>query len=192
MILVDEYFRHYPAQRKVAEFLLRNGICVRNGRMMVAGVSVSATGVAKATGVTRKVVQQTVERITGTNALRLLFERLALEMKPESIAPVMNWEVIEVELNDASAVGSVLGVLPKEDNPPVAITFRNLPGESSQVVVVFDRPVDGDTVARLEALGGVSRVVIKPPERDRTRLVCTFCDVIYCSRKKFEGDGGDD
>ncbi|WP_148881997.1 regulator of amino acid metabolism, contains ACT domain protein [Thermococcus aciditolerans] len=185
MILIDEYFRHYPARKKVAEFLLRHGIEIRNGSMLLDGVELPITEVARATGVTRKVVYLTVETIENTTALRLLFERLRPELRIEDLAPAMNWEVLELRLaeSDGRAVPAVLDVLLRDGNRPISVRFRNLPGEAPYLSIVVERPISGEAISDIEGIGGIERMLIKTPEKVKTKLVCTFCEVKYCPRR---------
>ncbi|WP_297073647.1 regulator of amino acid metabolism, contains ACT domain protein [Thermococcus sp.] len=193
MILIEEYFRPYPARKRVAEFLLRNGVSVREGSMGFAGVELSISEVAKAVGVNRKVVYQTVETIGASNALRLLFERAEPELKVEGIAPAMNWEVIEIEVIErpAEVLHRVLGAVLKEGNEAVSVSMRNLPGEEARISIVVEKPLKGETLRALEGIAGIKKVLIKTPEKDKTRLVCTFCEVKYCPKRLEGGDNED-
>ncbi len=194
MILIDEYFRHYPARRKVAEFLLKNGVSVRNGSINFCGVELPFSEVAKASGVNRKIVYYTVKMIESTNALRLLFERAEPELKVEGIAPVMNWEVLraEVEGKPTEVLHSLLGAILEEENEVVSVDMRSLPGEETQLSIVLERPLKGETLKKIGEIPGIRRILIKTPEKDKTKLVCTFCEVKYCPKRLEGGDNVED
>jgi len=185
MILIEEYFRQYPARKKVAEFLLRNGVSVRNGHPNLSGAKLSISEVAKASGANRKVVYYTVEIIESTSALRLLFERIEPELKVESIAPVMNWEVlqVEVEKKPTKVLQNLLGVILDEGNEVVSVSMKSLPGEETQLSIVLEKPLKGETLKKMGEIPGIRRILIKTPEKDKTKLVRTFCEVVYCPRR---------
>ena len=190
MILIEEYFRHYPARRRVAEFLLRHGINVRNGSLYLGDVEIPVSEVAKAVGVNRKVVYFTVETIEASNALRLLFRRLRPELKVEAIAPAMGWEIIEIEVNagPTAVLRNILGHIAEEGNEAVSVSLRNLPGEGAYISIVMERPLRGETVKKIGNIPGIKRILIRTPEKDKTKLVCTFCEVKYCPKRP-EGGG---
>ncbi len=194
MILVDEYFKQYPARKRVAEFLLRNGVSVREGSMGFAGVELSISEVARAVGVNRKVVYHTIKTIETSNALHLLFEKVEPELKVEGIAPAMNWEVLEIEVQErpAEVLHRVLGAVLSEGNEVVSVNLRNLPGEGAYISIVAEKPLKGETLRTLEGVAGIKKVLIKTPEKDKTRLVCTFCEVKYCPKKLEGGDNVED
>ncbi len=185
MILIDEYFKHYTARKKVAAFMLANGISVRNDSAYFNGVELPVSEVARASGVNRKVVYQTINTIETSNALRLLFERAEPELKVESIAPAMNWEVLEIEAKEGhtEVLHSVLGAILDEGNEVVSVNLRDLPGEETYLSIVVENPLRGETIKKIGGIPGIKRVLIKTPERDKTKLVCTFCEVVYCPRK---------
>ena len=185
MILIDEYFRQYPARRKVAEFLLRNGVSVRNGSMSFHGVELPISEVARATGVNRKAVYVTMETIETSNALRLLFKRIEPELKVESIAPAMNWEVlqVEVEKNPTEVLHHILRIILDEGNEVISVDLRNPPGEKTHLSITLERPLKGETLRRFKDILGVRRLLLRTPEKDKTKLVCTFCEVVYCPRR---------
>ncbi|WP_297535480.1 regulator of amino acid metabolism, contains ACT domain protein [Thermococcus sp.] len=190
MILIDEYFKNYPARKRVAEFLLKNGISVRNGSLYIGNVEVSPSAVARALGVNRKVVYFTVETIESSGALRLLFERLKPGLSVEEVAPAMGWETLEIEVNGspAAVLESVLKGVAAEGNDVVSVNLRNLPGEDVYLSIVVERPLRGETLRKIGGAPGVRRILVRTPERDKTKLVCTFCEVRYCPRR-LEGGG---
>jgi len=185
MILIDEYFRQYPARRRVVEFLLRHGISVRNSSMLLDGVTLSVSEVAEATGVNRKAVYLAVETIECTDALRILFENLGQELNVASMAPVMGWETLElgVEGSPAEVLGNVLKKITADGNDVVAVNLRKLPGEGVYLSIVVEKPLGGRALGEIGRIPGVMRILVKTPERDKTRLVCTFCGVKDCPRR---------
>jgi len=190
VILIDEYFKHYPARKRVAEFLLRTGISVRNGSFYLEDAELSPSAIARALGVNRKVVYLTAETIESSKALCLLFERLKPKLKLEEVAPVMGWETLEIEVNGSPAkvLGNVLRRITDEGNDVVSVDLRNLPGEGAHLSLVLEKPLEGRTLKEIGEIPGVTRILVKTPERDKTRLVCTFCEVKYCPRRL---DGAD-
>jgi len=185
MILIDEYFRNYPARKKVAEFLLRTGVSVRDGSFYLEGAELSPGSMAKALGVNRKVVYLTAETIEFSKALSIFFQNLRPGLRVEAIAPVMGWEALQIEVSGSpgEVLKNVLGKITAEGNDVIAVNLRNLPGESARLSVVLERPLGGRILQEIGRIPGVTRILVKTPERDKTKLVCTFCEVRYCPKK---------
>ncbi|NJF24628.1 regulator of amino acid metabolism, contains ACT domain protein [Thermococcus sp. Bubb.Bath] len=191
MLLVEEYFKHYPARKKVAEALVRYGIRVRHGKTYCGNVEVPISELARVIGVNRKIIYHTVEMVERHNALRLFFEKLEPELRIEEIAPMMNWEVLEVELDENAhkeATARILEILSKEKGRLISAHLRNLYGETPRLSVVVDRPLRSETIARIKDVPGAKKLLLRTPEKDKLRLVCTFCEVEYCPRRLERGD----
>ncbi len=194
MILIDEYFRHYPARKKVAEFLLRHGINVRDGLLYLDDVEVPTSSVARAVGVSRKVVYLTAETIESSSALHLLFEKLKPELRVEDMAPTMGWETLEVEVSGfpGRVLSEILDRIIATGNEVISVTLRNLLGEKTYLSIVMENPLQGGTLNEISSVPGIKRILVKTPERDKMKLVCTFCEVRYCPRKLEGGGNGED
>ncbi|WP_297068815.1 regulator of amino acid metabolism, contains ACT domain protein [Thermococcus sp.] len=189
MLLIEEYFKCYPARKKLVEALIRYGISVRNGRTYCGDIEIPISELARVVGVNRKIVYHTIEMIQHQNALRLLFEKLQPELKIEEIAPMMNWEVLEVELDEKlhkKAVAGILGVVSKEKGKLISVHLCNLYGEIPRLSIVLDTPLRSETLVRIRNIPGVKKMLLRTPEKDKLKLVCTFCEVEYCPRK--DGD----
>jgi predicted regulator of amino acid metabolism with ACT domain len=191
MLLVDEYFKHYPARKKVAEALVRYGIRVRDGKTYCSDIEVPVSELARVIGVNRKIIYHTIEMIEKHNALRLFFEKLEPELKIEEIAPMMNWEVLEVELDGNAhkeATAKILEILSSEKGRLISAHLRNLYGETPRLSVVIDRPLQSEIIALIKDVPGVKKLLLRTPEKDKLRLVCTFCEVEDCPRRLERGD----
>jgi predicted regulator of amino acid metabolism with ACT domain len=195
MLLIEEYFKEYPARKKVAEALVHYGIGVRNGKVYCGEIEVPISELARVIGVNRKIIYHTIEMIERHNALRLFFEKLEPELKIEEIAPMMNWEVLEVELDENThkeATAKILEILSREKGRLVSAHLRNLYGETPTLSVVIDRPIQSETIARIKDVPGAKKLLLRTPEKDKLKLVCTFCEVRYCPRRLERGDKGED
>lgn len=94
MLILEAYFKNYPARRKVAEFLFENGLSVKNGKIYIKNVEVPISELARAIGVNRKIIYHTIEYIEKTYPpLKLVFERLNPLPSLIDVAPPLCWEV---------------------------------------------------------------------------------------------------
>jgi predicted regulator of amino acid metabolism with ACT domain len=195
MLLVDEYFKHYPARKKLAEVLVRYGISIRDGKAYCGDIEVPISELARIVGVNRKIIYHTIDMIQRHNALRLFFEKLQPELRIEEIAPLMNWEVLEVELDEnvhREATARILEILSEERGRLISVHLRNLYGETPILSIVIDHPFQSKTLAQVKEVRGVKKLLLRTPEKDKLKLVCTFCEVEYCPRRLGGGDVRED
>ncbi|AFK22036.1 hypothetical protein [Pyrococcus sp. ST04] len=184
--ILEEYFRNYPARRKVVEFLWNAGLSVRNGRVYVKDVEVPITGIAQATGVNRKIVYHTIEYIESKPALKILFENLSPRSSLISIAPLMGWEVLELTIQKGSyekVLAKVLGILAERRIRVVEIFGNNPYQDKSKAYLVIEGVLPFEVIASMRSEGALEKIVIHTPERNKERMICPKCEVKYCPRK---------
>lgn len=100
-----KHLRDYPAQAKVARKLLQYGLRVSNNRVYCNSIELSASVLARAIGVDRRVVSATVRTISRVKELDSIFSNLLATCHLKDMAPKMGWGVIEIVPTDASKTG---------------------------------------------------------------------------------------
>lgn len=70
MSILDDVFSSRRGQRRVAEFMLRNGISVKSGKLFFSGVELADVKVARALDVDRRVVRTTIDSIEKDKRLK--------------------------------------------------------------------------------------------------------------------------
>ncbi len=186
LLIIEEYFRNFPARKKVAEVLVKYGISVRNSKLYIGEIDVPVNSVAQVAGVNRKIVYHTIEFIEKTYELKSIFERLEPITSLSQIAPIMGWEVLEIELkrsNYGCLLEKIFKILSEK-----SCEIRQLVGEKeytdrSRLTIVLEKPVNLEVVGAIRALEGVDSITIHTSEMDKKKLVCTYCKVKYCPRK---------
>jgi len=186
LLIVREYFKNFPARRKVAEILVNNGISVRNSKLYVGDVEIPINSVARAAGVNRKIVYHTIEYIEKTYELRSIFEKLTPHLMLENIAPIMGWEAIEIQFKKGRfgcSLEKITKILSEK-----ACEIRQIIGERelldrNRLIIIVDRPVKMDTIAEIKRIEDVETIVIHTAEKDKEKLICNYCKVKYCPRK---------
>ncbi|BAD86219.1 hypothetical protein, conserved [Thermococcus kodakarensis KOD1] len=135
MLILEAYFKNYPARRKVAEFLFENGLSVKNGKIYIKNVEVPISELARAIGVNRKIIYHTIEYIEKTYPFKLVFERLNPLPSLIDVAPLMGWEVLEIDVEKDQyqmAFSDVLRLLAEDNTPIMEVFGRNLRGRNKQ------------------------------------------------------------
>ncbi|ASJ01340.1 regulator of amino acid metabolism, contains ACT domain protein [Thermococcus gorgonarius] len=186
MLILEEYFKNYPARRKVAEFLFENGLSVKNGKIYLQNVEIPISELARVIGVNRKIIYHTIDYIEKTYPLKLIFERLNPLPSLIDVAPLMGWEVLEIELekNAYLKASSEVFRLLHENNIAVMETFsRNLREEPAKLYIVIDGTLPVEVFVKIKDIPGFRKLIIHTPERDKEKFVCNYCEVKYCPKR---------
>jgi predicted regulator of amino acid metabolism with ACT domain len=186
MLILEAYFKSYPARKKVAEFLFENGLSVKNGKIYLRDVEVPISELARVIGVNRKIIYHTIEYIEKTYPLKLIFEKLNPLPSLIDVAPLMGWEVLEIELEKEDYLNSfsmILGMLATNGVPVMEVFSRNLREEPSKLYVVIDGTLPVDVFAKLKTIKGFQKLILQTPEKSKEKLVCNYCEVKYCPKR---------
>lgn len=186
MLILEAYFKNYPARRKVAEFLFENGLSVRNGKIYIRNVEVPISELARAIGVNRKIIYHTIEYIEKTYSLKLIFERLNPLPGLIDVAPLMGWEVLEIDVDKGGyerAFAEVMRILAENNVRVMEVFSRNLREGTSKIFIVIDGTLPVETFAKIKDIRGFQKFILHTPEREKEKLVCNYCEVKYCPKR---------
>ena len=186
LFIVREYFRNYPARKKVAEILVNNGISIRNSKPYIGDVEISVNAIARAAGVNRKIVYHTIEYIEKTYELKSIFERLRPSSNLDQIAPIMGWEVLEITFKKGKfgcSLEKIAKILSEKACEIRQIIGEREIGDSNKLIIIVENPLKMDTIAEIKNIEHVESILIHTAEKDKEKIVCNYCKVKYCPRK---------
>ena len=162
--LLTRYFQRFPAQSRVAQTLLVQGLSVRPDGVYSGDVAISDTALARACKVDRRIISATVDTIRREPELARFYARLTPTCHLKDAAPVMGWGVIEIIPSDArepgilSHVATVLarrGISIRQaivDDPDLV--------EEPRLYVITEQRVPGDAIEEIRTGHGVKGVTI--------------------------------
>ncbi|ACS90218.1 MULTISPECIES: hypothetical protein [Thermococcus] len=186
MLILDSYFKNFPARRKVAEFLFETGLSVKNGKIYLREVEVPISELSRVIGVNRKIIYHTIEYIEKTYPLKMIFEKLNPLPSLVTMAPIMGWEVLEIELEKTDysfALSELLRYLHESNVPIMEIFSRNLRQEDAKAYIIIDGILPVDVFVKIKDIPGFKKLVLHTPEKSKERVVCSYCEVKYCPKK---------
>lgn len=186
MLILEEYFKNYPARKKVAEFLFENGLSVKNGKIYLRNVEIPISELARVIGVNRKIIYHTIDYIEKTYPLKLVFERMNPLPSLIDVAPLMGWEVLEIELEKGKylkAFSEVLALLHENNITVMEVFSRNLREEPAKLYIVIDGTLPVNVFVRIKDIEGFRKLIIHTPEKDKEKFVCNYCEVKYCPKR---------
>ncbi len=185
-LIIDAYFGEYPARKKVAEIMFNSGLSVRGGKIFSGNVEVPVSSVARAAEVNRKIVYYTIEFIEKNYALRSIFERMEPMANLKDVAPIVGWEVLELDMDMTEISCSLKDVVNILSD--MGCHVRQIVGENplltdGKIFIVLTRPVPMELLERIREIPSVKDITLHTSERDKSKLACNFCKVKACPRR---------
>jgi hypothetical protein len=116
----------------------------------------------------------------------LIFERLTPLPSLIEVAPIMGWEVLEIEIEKSlysQAVAKVLDLLSKNNISIMEIFSRNLRQEDSKAYIVIDGTIPVEVFIKIKDTPGFKKLILHTPEKRKENFVCAYCEVRYCPKK---------
>ncbi len=158
------YFKGYPAQEKLAQFMLVHGFRVSDGRVYAGAVELADTALARATNVDRRLVGATVRTIQRTPELLRFFSRIQPVCNLAEVAPSVGWGAIEIVPTSASKPGILSGVatLIAEAGISVRQVIVDDPDvvDDPRALIITEAPVPERLLPRIKTVDGVKSVVL--------------------------------
>jgi predicted regulator of amino acid metabolism with ACT domain len=162
---IEEVFREYPAQKRVALYLLEKGFQVKdNGRVACDGCEVPSTSLSRRLGVDRRVIDAAAARILETSELRSVFAKLRPIADLSESAPEIGLGVVSISVKDASKPGIIESLTDCMARHGVSIrqAIADDPYfvDEPRFTVITDEKVHGALLEELQGIEGVSEITI--------------------------------
>ena len=162
---VEKTFKSYPAQKKVAKYLLKMGFRVgKRNKVMCDNIELAHTQIGKEVGVDRRVVDAAVGRLLKNKKLMKTYANLESAAFLRSAAPAMGLGVVVITVKDASEPGVIGKIASTIANHGVSIrqAMADDPYLSEKPVftVITDRKIKGKLFEDLNGIKGVKKITI--------------------------------
>lgn len=162
---IREQFNRYPSQAKVADIMLRYGICCVNGKAFCGDVEIADSALSRAAGVDRRVVRSVLERMSGDPDLNRIFSELRPILMLDGIASEIGCSVLEIVPIDAKMPGILTEVtfVIYRAGLSVRQAVVNDSGDrkDSRLIIVVDGQIPSEIIPALRECRGVSGIVIR-------------------------------
>jgi len=162
---IEEVFSDYPAQKRVAVYLLERGFQVRDdGKIACDGCYVPSTSLARRLGVDRRVIDSAAARILETEELRKVYTKLKPVAFLRDSAPDIGLGVISIAVKDARKPGILERIT--DCIARYGVSIRQAIAEDPYFVdiprftVITAEKIPGALVEELKAMEGVSEITI--------------------------------
>lgn len=162
--LLTRYFQRFPAQSRVAQTLLAQGLRIDADGVYSGQIAISDTALARACGVDRRIISATVETIRHEPELNKVYSRLLPTCLLKDAAPMLRWGVIEIVPSDAREPGILAHVAQVISRRGISIRQAIVDDpdlvDEPRLYVITEAPVPMDVIAEIREGHGVKSVVI--------------------------------
>jgi hypothetical protein len=162
---IEEYFKGFPSQKKVAMLLLQRGFQISDaGRVMCSSIAIPHTQIAKELGIDRRVVDMTVGRILENPDVRKIYQGLQSIAFLRDTAPSLGLGVVVVSAMDASKPGIIGAVASKIAEHGLAIrqAIADDPyfTDDPKFTVITGGEIPGKLIEDLRKIEGVRNITV--------------------------------
>ncbi|MFC4448645.1 ACT domain-containing protein [Halorussus aquaticus] len=163
---IMQKFEGSPSQQAVIRLLLERGFSVNDdGRVVSGSIEIPNTQIAREIDVDRRVVDSTTDAILADEELRRIFQNISSIPSLMDLAPVLDLNVLTVNVNDADQPGIVATVttMLAENDISIRQTVSEDPEftDEPRLYIVTDDDVPGDVLNELKNLDFVHKIELK-------------------------------
>jgi predicted regulator of amino acid metabolism with ACT domain len=162
---VKKYLEGHPERLKVARILIENGLSVRNCKIYLNEIEIPPIRIARAAGVDRRTVKETLNAIQSNRELRLIFEGIrSAGPSLKEIAKHLNLGVVEITPVDAKVPGILASsamILAKNGlSIRQAIVDDPELSPEPKLSLIVEKKIPGELIPELLNVKGVAKVSV--------------------------------
>ena len=162
---IEESFKGYPGQKKVAKYFLSKGFRVGKGKKVLCdSIEIAHVQIGKEVGVDRRVVDATVGRILENKKLMKIYASLESTAFLRSAAPSMGLGVVIISVKNASkpgVIGEITSTIARHGvSIRQAVADDPYLSEKPVFTVITDSKIKGKLFDDLNAIKGVKKITI--------------------------------
>lgn len=162
---IKQHLENYPERLKVARILVENGLTVKNGRVYLNEIEIPRAHVAKAAGVDRRTVNETLKTIRDNVELRQIFEGLrSAGHSLKEIARHLGLGVVEITPVDARIPGILASsamILAKNGlSIRQAIVDDPELSPEPKLTLIVEKKIPGEIIPEFLKIKGVAKVSV--------------------------------
>jgi hypothetical protein len=162
---IKKHLEEYPERLKVARILVENGLSAKNGKILLNEIEIPPVRVARAAGVDRRTVNETLKAIKTNVELRIIFE----EIRPaghslKELAKHLNLGVVEITPVDAKAHGILANSAMVLTNGGLSIRQAIVDdpelSPEPKLTLIVEKKIPGELIPELLKISGVAKVAV--------------------------------
>ncbi len=162
---IQAVMKSHPERLKVAKLCLEDGLAIKADGIYLNQTEIPTARVARAAGVDRRTVTETIRMVTKHPDLRLVFENIqSAGLSLRGVAKQLGLGVVEITAQDPKAVGILAGA--SRLLADSGISIRQALVDDPELVpepkltLIAGKSVPGELIPRILKIKGVSKVSI--------------------------------
>jgi hypothetical protein len=162
---VKTYFEDHPERLKVTRALIENGLSVRTGRIYLNEIEIPPVRVARAAGVDRRTVKETLNAIGANRELRQIFEGIrSAGHSLKEIAKHLSLGVVEITPVNAKTPGILAdsAMILAKNGLSIRQAIVDDPELSPEpkLTLIVEKKIPGELISELLNVKGVAKVSV--------------------------------
>jgi predicted regulator of amino acid metabolism with ACT domain len=158
-------FETHPERLQVAEFLLKNGFSIRGNRIFVNEVELARLKVARAIGVDRRTVSETIRALDMDRKVRTIFSKLeSAGPSLRAAAKQLGLGVVEITADNPSKIGILANAsrVLAEHGISIRQALVDDPelNPDPKLTLIGDRVIPGKAIPLILGIPGVAKVSV--------------------------------
>ena len=156
---------HHPKRLKVARLCIENGLAIRDDGIYLNQIEIPTARIARATGVDRRTVVETMRMIRSDKDLRGIFEQLqSAGLSLRGVAKQLGLGVVEISASDPKDVGILAGASKLLADAGISIRQALVDdpelSPEPKITLIADASVPGKIIPEMLKIKGVARVSV--------------------------------
>jgi predicted regulator of amino acid metabolism with ACT domain len=162
---IKKHLEEYPERLKVARVLVENGLSVRNSKIYLNDIEVPPVRIARAAGVDRRTVSETLKVIKENRELKQIFEAIrSAGHSLKEIAKHLNLGVVEITPVDAKIPGILANsaMLLAKSGLSIRQAIVDDPELSPEpkLTLIVEKKIPGELIPELLKVNGIAKVSV--------------------------------
>lgn len=158
-------FHSHPERLKIAEFLLRNGLSIRDDKIWMNEIQVPVLNVARVAGVDRRTVNETMRVINANKELKIIYTNLeSAGPSLRAAAKHLGLGVLEITADDPARAGILANAskVLAEEGISIRQALVDDPELSPhpKLTLIGDRLIPGKAISLILKVPGVAKVSV--------------------------------
>jgi predicted regulator of amino acid metabolism with ACT domain len=162
---IKKRLQEYPERLRVARVLVENGLSAKDGKIYLNQIEIPPVRIARAAGVDRRTVNETLNTIKTNRELRLIFE----ELRPaghslKEIAKPLNLGVVEITPDDAKTPGILAksAMILSQANLSIRQAIVDDPELSPEpkLTLIVEKKIPGELIPKLLKVKGIAKIAV--------------------------------
>jgi uncharacterized protein len=162
---IQGLFETHPERLQVAKFLLKNGLSIKKDKIYINEVEVPILKVARAIGVDRRTVNETIRVMNADGEIRTVLSKLeSAGPSLRAVAKDMGWGVVEITADNPNKVGILANAarVLAEHRVGIRQALVDDPELSPdpRLTLIGDKVIPGEAIPLILKIRGVAKVSV--------------------------------